>query len=40
MEQGVISGVAYDRDQAKVTVVHVPDRPGIAAQLFTPLVRP
>jgi len=37
MEQGVISGVAYDRDQAKVTVVHVPDRPGIAAQLFTPL---
>jgi len=37
MERGVISGVAYDRDQAKVTVVHVPDRPGIAAQLFTPL---
>lgn len=37
MERGVISGVAYDRDQAKVTVVHVPDKPGIAAQLFTPL---
>ena len=37
MERGVISGVAYDRDQAKVTVVHVPDKPGIAARLFTPL---
>ena len=37
MERGMISGVAYDRDQAKVTVVHVPDKPGIAAQLFTPL---
>jgi len=37
MERGVISGVAYDRDQAKVTVVHIPDRPGIAARLFTPL---
>lgn len=37
MERGLITGVAYDRDQAKVTVVHVPDRPGIAAQLFTPL---
>jgi aspartate kinase len=37
MEQVVVSGVSYDRDQAKVTVVHVPDRPGIAARLFTPL---
>ncbi len=37
MERGVISGVAYDRDQAKVTVVHVPDKPGIAARLFAPL---
>jgi len=37
MERGVISGVAYDRDQAKVTVVHVPDKPGIAGRLFTPL---
>jgi aspartate kinase len=37
MEKVVVSGVTYDRDQAKVTVVHVPDRPGIAARLFTPL---
>jgi len=37
MEREVVSGVTYDRDQAKITVVHVPDRPGIAARLFTPL---
>ena len=37
MEKVVVSGVTYDRDQAKITFVHVPDRPGIAARLFTPL---
>lgn len=37
MEREVISGVTYDRDQVKVTVVHVPDQPGVAAKLFTPL---
>ncbi len=37
MEREVVSGVTYDRDQAKITVVNVPDRPGIAARLFTPL---
>jgi aspartate kinase len=37
MEKEVVSGVTYDRDQAKITLVHVPDRPGIAARLFTPL---
>jgi len=37
MEKEVVSGVAYDKDQAKITVVHVPDEPGIAARLFTPL---
>jgi aspartate kinase len=37
MEKEVICGVTYDRDQAKITVVHIPDRPGIAAQVFTPL---
>lgn len=37
MEKVVVSGVTYDRDQAKITVMHVPDRPGIAARLFTPL---
>ena len=37
MEKEVVSGVTYDRDQAKITVVHVPDRPGVAAHLFMPL---
>lgn len=37
MEKEVLSGVTYDRDQAKITVVHVPDKPGIAASLFSPL---
>jgi len=32
MEKEVVSGVTYDRDQAKITVVHVPDRPGVAAR--------
>jgi aspartate kinase len=34
MEQAIISGVAHDRSEAKVTVVGVPDRPGQAASLF------
>ncbi len=37
MEKEVLSGVTYDRDQAKITVVHIPDKPGIAANLFLPL---
>ena len=37
MEREIISGVTYDRDQVKITVVHVPDQPGVAASLFTPL---
>ena len=37
MEKEVVAGVTYDRDQAKITVIHVPDRPGVAARLFTPL---
>jgi len=37
MEKEVVSGVTYDKDQAKVTVVNVPDRPGIASRLFTPI---
>ena len=37
MEREVLSGITYDRDQAKITVVHIPDRPGIAANLFLPL---
>jgi aspartate kinase len=34
LEQPLISGIAHDRSQAKVTVVGVPDRPGIAARIF------
>ncbi|GAB4387372.1 MAG: aspartate kinase [Thermodesulfovibrionales bacterium] len=34
MEQVVVSGVAYDKNQAKVTIMGMPDRPGIAAKLF------
>jgi aspartate kinase len=37
MEKEVVAGVTYDRDQAKITVIHVPDRPGVAARLFTSL---
>jgi aspartate kinase len=34
MEQAIISGVAHDRSEAKITVVGVPDRPGEAATIF------
>lgn len=34
MEQVVVSGVAYDKNQAKVTMMGVPDKPGIAAKIF------
>jgi aspartate kinase len=34
MEQAIISGVAHDRSEAKITVVGVPDKPGEAAVLF------
>jgi len=34
MEKVVVSGVAYDKNQAKVTVIEVRDMPGIAAKLF------
>ena len=34
MENVVVSGIAYDKNQAKITVVDVPDKPGIAARLF------
>lgn len=37
MEREVVSGITYDKDEAKITVVHVPDKPGIAAALFSPL---
>jgi aspartate kinase len=37
VEKQVVSGIAYSRDEAKVTLVKVPDRPGIAAAIFGPL---
>lgn len=37
MEKVVVSGVTYNKDEAKISVLRVPDRPGIAAKLFRPL---
>ncbi|HZT20840.1 MAG TPA: aspartate kinase, partial [Dongiaceae bacterium] len=37
VEQELVSGIAYSRDEAKVTLTRVPDRPGVAAAIFGPL---
>jgi len=37
METVLVSGVTYNKDEAKISVMRVPDMPGIAAQLFSPL---
>jgi aspartate kinase len=37
VEKEIVTGIAYSRDEAKVTVRRVPDRPGIAAAVFGPL---
>ena len=37
VEQELVSGIAYSRDEAKITLTHVPDRPGVAATIFGPL---
>jgi aspartate kinase len=37
LEQEIVAGIAYSRDEAKVTVRRVPDKPGIAAAIFVPL---
>ena len=37
MESVLVSGIAYDKDQARVTLLNVPDIPGIAAAVFGPL---
>ncbi|SET46633.1 aspartate kinase [Nitrosomonas marina] len=37
MEQPVISGIAFNRDEAKITVLGVPDHPGIAYQILGPV---
>jgi aspartate kinase len=37
MEQAVVSGIAFSRDEAKITLVGVPDRPGVAFQILGPV---
>jgi aspartate kinase len=37
LEQAIISGIASDAGEAKVTILHVPDRPGVAGRVFRPL---
>ena len=37
MESILVSGVAYDKNEAKITVLGVPDKPGIAATILSPL---
>ena len=37
VEKELVSGIAYSRDEAKITLLRVPDRPGVAASIFGPL---
>ena len=37
MEAVLVSGIAYDKNETKIAVMHVPDRPGIAAKILSPL---
>jgi len=37
VEKAIVAGIAYARDEAKITLRRVPDRPGIAASVFVPL---
>jgi len=37
MERLVVSGVTHDKDQARITLKKVPDKPGIASKIFTPI---
>src|SRR5512136_2450186 len=37
MEQVVVSGVTYNKNEAKIEILHLPDVPGIAAKLFEPI---
>ncbi len=37
MEQPIVSGIAFNRDEAKVTVTGVPDTPGVAAKILAPV---
>ena len=37
MEKVLVSGVTYNRNESKITVVRVPDKPGVASKIFTPI---
>lgn len=37
MEAVLVSGITYNKDEAKISVLRVPDKPGIAAKIFSPL---
>ncbi len=37
MERVIVSGVAYDKNQARITITEVPDKPGIASKVFEPI---
>lgn len=37
MEAVLVSGIAYDKNETKIAVMHVPDKPGIAAKILSPL---
>ena len=39
MEKVLVSGVVYDKNQARVTIAKVPDRPGIASKIFDPVFK-
>ena len=39
MEKVLVSGVTFNKNEARITVLKVPDRPGIAARIFEPLVK-
>jgi aspartate kinase len=39
MEKVAVSGITYNKDEAKISLTRVPDRPGIAAKLFGPLAK-
>ncbi len=37
MEKEVVSGITYDKNEAKITILGVQDKPGVAAKIFSPL---
>ncbi len=39
MEKVIVSGITYDKNQAKITLIGLPDRPGIAAKIFTDIAK-